>query len=192
MRTNLVYNSATGVWSPAPELRPVRQPLNIQKQPLLVRAPQAQPIPPMPAPPQRPRQMRLRLTDTSVQGPQTGQIPLRPPYPLRPDVAKNQLPQEIREQGRWGQIHIAAPGDVVTPKPNLPNLPSFDKKLLETMHQKFNFQRMTSGGRMPEVTESVDVRSGPGKVNLNDLKLPRRVSNSPFAAFGNNVGRNVY
>lgn len=190
MKMKLVYNPATGVWMPAPEMRPKEHQF-AQPQPLLrdvsVRT---VPVPPMPALPLRPT-IRMSALNPEVSGPQFRRIPNRPVsnQPRYPT-----LPPLIRQRAKFGQITVTdtLPNPDILPKATLPNLAQYNAANIKAGQQRIEQQMRTRRPGFP-YAPPVSFRPKQGiRLRTTDLALnSTRGSNSRLLGFGSHLGRTL-
>jgi len=187
----LIYNPATGVWMPPPELRPREQQF-ARPQPLLSSTPRFAPLPPMPARPLRPN-IQMATPRPVVSGPQYGRIPLRPQH-VAPNIP--QMPKEIRNRGKWGQYSITdtVPNPDVLPATNLPKMARYNANNIRSEQARIEAKIKNRGGGMPFGPQYQVHRGIRGKPRLTpaDLGLnATKGSNSRLLGFGSSLGRTV-
>ena len=189
MEMKLIYNPASGVWMPPPELRPREQQF-AQPQPLLSSTPRFAPLPPMPARPLRPN-IQMATPRPVVHGPQYGRIPN---MPRMPRARLPQMPIEIRKRGKWGQYSITdtVPNPDILPAPNLPKLANYNAQNMRSEQARINEKIKNYGGGKP-MGLPVRFRAQRGlRLKAADLGLnATKGSNSKYLGFGSNLGRTV-
>jgi hypothetical protein len=190
MKQRLRYNPATGVWMPAPEARPVQHQF-ARPRPMTQNRAFMNPIPSMPARPIRPN-IRMAVPQAQVAGPNYGRIPVRP---TMPHPRFKQLPKNIQEQGKWGQYAITntLPEPTILPKPNLPNLASYNAAMVKNEQARIEEKIRGRGGGKPFAAQWF-ASKGIKRSRIRAVDLGRNKtggSNSRLLNFGSHLGRTL-